>query len=147
MNKVWHLAARFFTSLSPRPPETDVVDWATAHLDEAEAELWLRQSNQDQRQSAAVARRFAAARPQASRQEIAGALLHDVGKVKSGLGTWGRVVATVVGPRSGRFRLYHDHERIGATMAARAGSDPATVALIRGEGSAAPDLRAADDSI
>ena len=32
-------------------------------------------------------------------------------------------------------------------MAAAAGSDPTTVALIRGEGTAASDLRAADDSI
>ena len=78
---------------------------------------------------------------------MAGALLHDVGKVQSGLGTWGRVAATVVGPRTRRFRQYHDHEQIGANMAAQAGSDPATVALIRGDGPAAADLRAADDSI
>jgi hypothetical protein len=32
-------------------------------------------------------------------------------------------------------------------MAAAAGSDPATVAIIRGQGPAAADLRAADDSI
>lgn len=78
---------------------------------------------------------------------MAGALLHDVGKSASSLGTFGRVVATVVGPRSMRLRRYHDHEAIGAEMAAGAGSDTVTVALIRGTGPAADDLRAADDSI
>ncbi len=78
---------------------------------------------------------------------MAGALLHDVGKTASGLGTLRRVVATLVGPRTDRLRRYHDHEAIGADMAARAGSDPVTVALIRGEGPGADDLQAADDSI
>ena len=58
-------------------------------------------------------------RPAADRAEVAGALLHDVGKVEAGLGTFGRVVATVVGPRTERFRTYHDHEAIGARLAAR----------------------------
>ena len=38
------------------------------------------------------------------RDEMAAALLHDVGKVECGLGTFGRVAATVVGPRTQRFR-------------------------------------------
>ena len=84
-------------------------------------------------------------RPDAARAEIAGALLHDVGKVEAGLGTFGRVAATVVGPRTARFRRYHDHEAIGARLAAAAGSDPVTVALIEGQGPAADALRAADD--
>ena len=76
---------------------------------------------------------------------MAGALLHDVGKVEAGLGTFARVAATVVGPRGRRFRLYHDHEAIGARLAEAAGADPVTVALIEGHGPAAADLRAADD--
>jgi hypothetical protein len=76
---------------------------------------------------------------------VAGALLHDCGKVEAGLGTVGRVVATVAGPRSSRFRAYHDHEAIGARLAQAAGSDPATVALIEGQGPAVADLLAADD--
>ena len=59
-------------------------------------------------------RRFLELRPAATRPQMAGALLHDVGKVQSGLGTWGRVAATIVGPRTRRFRQYHDHEQIGA---------------------------------
>ena len=69
----------------------------------------------------------------------------DVGKLDSGLGTLARVAATVVGPRTARFRAYHDHEAIGARLAEGAGSDPVTVALIEGSGPAAADLRAADD--
>jgi hypothetical protein len=144
MKKLWHLAARFFTSLSPRPAAPDDIAWATSHLSSAEADLWLAQSNQDQRHSAAVARRFAAARPGATREEIAGALLHDVGKVECGLGTFGRVAATIVGPRTTAFRAYHDHEEIGAAMAAAAGSAPETVALVAGTGPAFDDLRASD---
>ena len=78
---------------------------------------------------------------------MAGALLHDVGKTASGFGTFGRVVATIAGPRTDRFRRYHDHEAIGADMAVTVGSDPVTIDLIRGEGPAADDLQAADDSI
>ena len=62
-----------------------------------------------------------------------------------GLGTFARVAATVAGPRTARFRTYHDHEAIGARLAEAAGSDPVTVALIEGVGPAALDLRAADD--
>ena len=94
-----------------------------------------------------MARRFLARARRRLAPRSAGALLHDVGKVPSGLGTWGRVVATLVGGRTRRFRQYHDHEQIGANLAAQAGSDPVTVALIRGTGPAAADLQAADDSI
>ena len=106
--------------------------------------MWERMGDVDRRHSILVARRFVAARPEATRVEIAGALLHDVGKVESGLGTFGRVAATVVGARGRRFRRYHDHEAIGARRAAAAGSDPVTVALIEGRGPAAPALAAAD---
>ena len=100
--------------------------------------------NADRRHAVLVARRFLDRRPAADRPEVAGALLHDVGKVEAELGTFGRVVATIVGPRTERFRTYHDHEAIGARLAAETGSDPVTVALIEGRGRAAEDLRTAD---
>jgi putative nucleotidyltransferase with HDIG domain len=142
-----HLGRRFFTSLSSRAPTARETAWAEHWLQPIEAELWGRMTNADRRHSIEVAQRFFARRPGATRAELAGALLHDVGKVHARLGTIGRVTATIVGPRTRRFRLYHEHEQIGANMAAQAGSDPVTVALIRGDGSAAADLRAADDSI
>ncbi len=144
---VLHLARRFFTSLSHRPPTPDDMTWARSWLADDEAALWSAMPVTDRRHSIDVARRFRERRPAAPRVEMAGALLHDVGKTASGLGTLRRVVATLVGPRTDRLRRYHDHEAIGADMAARAGSDPVTVALIRGEGPGADDLQAADDSI
>jgi HD domain len=140
-----HLARRFVASVSPRPPSATDEAWAETWLLRAEVELWRRMSNPDRRHAVEVARRFAARRPDATRAEMAGALLHDVGKIESGLGTLTRVAATIVGPRTERFRAYHDHETIGARLAENAGADPATVALIAGKGPAAPDLRAADD--
>ncbi len=139
-----HLALRFFTSLSARPPEPGEDTWAESQLLVGEIGLWRRMTNQDRRHSAKVARRFVAARPEATRAEIAGALLHDVGKIECGLGTWGRVAASVVGKRGRRFTLYHDHERIGSELAAAAGSDPATVELINEQGPAYETMHAGD---
>lgn len=142
-----HLARRFVRSLDRRPLGPDDVAWAHWWLHERERELWESMPVADRRHSIDVTMRFSDRRPEASRAEMAGALLHDVGKTVSGLGTPGRIVATLVGPRTERFRHYHAHEVIGADIAVRAGCDPVTVALIRGEGPAAADLQAADDSI
>ena len=139
-----HLAARFFGSLSSRPPDPVEEEWAHAQLLPGELDLWIQMSNQDRRHSAKVARRFVEARPGATRAERAGALLHDVGKIECGLGTWGRVAASIVGGRTERFRLYHDHEAIGAELAERAGSEPATVELINEQGPAYPVLKSCD---
>jgi hypothetical protein len=139
-----HLVARFFVSLSKRAPDRQEEAWAESLLLPREIALWRRMSNVDRRHSAKVARRFVAARPGATRAEVAGALLHDVGKIECGLGTWGRVVASVVGGRTRRFRIYHDHERIGSQLAADAGSDPATVELIAEGGPAYPALERSD---
>ena len=142
-----HLVRRFVTSLARQPPSADDEAWATGWLSAGEGELWASMPPADRRHAVEVTRQFVARRPQASRAEVAGALLHDVGKVPSRLGTLGRVAATLAGPRTRRFRMYHDHEAIGANMAAQAGSEQVTVALIRGSGAAAADLQAADDSI
>lgn len=144
LTKPHHLAARFFTSLSSAPPDPVDVEWSLDHLLPGERALWSAMTNQDRRHSAKVARRFVDARPSATRAEIAGALLHDVGKLECGLGTWGRVVASVIGPRTDSFRRYHDHEHIGALMAEQAGSDPATVDLIDERGPAYDTLHDCD---
>jgi putative nucleotidyltransferase with HDIG domain len=101
----------------------------------------------DQRHSIEVARRFSAILAEAQREDMAAALLHDVGKLASGLGTFARVAATLVGPRSGRLRQYHDHERLGAEMLRTAGSSPETIALVANtslRGDVAAALRHAD---
>ena len=145
MTSVVHLARRFFTSLSRTPPPAADTSWAVEHLLPAETELWQTMTVQDRRHSILVARRFVEFAPDASRDEVAGALLHDVGKVASGLGTFSRVLATVVGPRSARLRKYHDHERLGAEMLAAAGSPLVTIELVQGRGTRARELRQADN--
>lgn len=140
-----HLVRRFVGSLSRREPVPSEVDWAASWLAPEELALWEAMPVADRRHSLVVARRFVAAEPDAPRDIVAAALLHDVGKTGCGLGTWGRVAATVAGPRGRRFRRYHAHEAIGADMAAAAGSTPATVEAIRGDGEFAARLRAADD--
>ena len=144
MRHVAHLARRFVTSLSHREPGVADTAWVDSQLLDGERTLWHRMSVADRRHSIAVARRFASI-DQWSRDEIAGALLHDVGKVDAGLGTYGRVVATIIGPRTARLRRYHEHERIGADMLMDAGSSVVTVELVRGRGPAASALRSADD--
>ncbi|MFM2076641.1 MAG: hypothetical protein RJA49_531 [Actinomycetota bacterium] len=140
-----HLARRFWGSLSRAEPPPSDTDWVRSLLLDGEAALWGRMAVQDRRHSIAVARRFVALAPTAPRPAVAGALLHDVGKQVAALGTLSRVVATVVGPRTERFRQYHDHEALGAAMLADAGSDPATVELVRAAGPWADTLRTADD--
>lgn len=140
----WHLVARFFTSLVPSPPPVASEVWVDRHLLAGERALWVQLSNQDRRHSIGVARRFVESRPSASRAEVAGALLHDIGKIECRLGTFARVVATLVGPRTDRFRLYHDHEAIGARLAEAAGSEPVTVDLIDERGPTYPLLEHAD---
>ena len=141
-----HLAARFFTSLSSAPPDPAEEAWAMSMLLPGEQALWVRMTNQDRRHSAKVARRFEGVRRTASRAEMAGALLHDVGKLECGLGTWGRVAASLLGRRTARFRAYHDHEWIGALLAADAGSEYETVELIAERGPAYATLRECDSA-
>ena len=142
--KLHHLIPRFIGSLPPTPPSVDDEVWVDRHLLSGERALWIQLSNQDRRHSVAVARRFVDVRPHATRAEIAGAILHDVGKIDCGLGPFGRVIATLVGARTARFASYHDHEELGAAMVAAAGSDPATVQLVAGDGPVYGDLHRCD---
>jgi hypothetical protein len=144
LTKPHHLLVRFVWSLRRHEPDPTEESWAESHLLPGEVALWRRMCDLDRVHSAKVARRFVAARPEADRAEVAGALLHDVGKIASGLGTWGRVVASVVGPRTARFRAYHDHEHLGAVLAEAAGSEPATVELIDERGPAFETLKSCD---
>ena len=138
-----HLVRRFLSSLSNRAPDAVDTAWAESQLIDSELPLWRRLTVTDRRHAITVARRFESMGSW-TRDEIAGALLHDIGKLDSHLGTASRVLATVVGPRTARLRRYHDHERIGAEMLEVAGSSIATVELVRGRGRAATALAEAD---
>src|SRR3954463_16779212 len=129
LGQMKHLVRRFVGSLSRREPAAGEREWAESQLIPAEADLWRRLSVADRRHSIDVARRFESM-GQWTREEMAGALLHAIGQLESGLGTWARVAATVIGPRTKRFRLYYDHETIGADMLTEAGSAPVTIYLL-----------------
>ena len=141
-----HLCRRFFTSLSRAAPPTADEEWAESWLLPAEIALWRRLPNHDRRHCVQVGRNFVERRPAATRPEVAGALLHDIGKVDVGLSIPGRVTARLIGGRTARLRDYLDHERIGSELLAANGSDPVTVDLVAERGPAFPDLLAADNS-
>jgi hypothetical protein len=139
VSSIWHLARRFAGSLSSAPPAPADEAWAERFLLPAEVGLWRRMSNPDRRHAIEVGRRFVTRVPDAARPTMAAVLLHDCGKVESGLGTYARVVATIwigaVGreraPRGeGRVARYARHEQIGADLLAAAGSDAVTVAIV-----------------
>ena len=128
-------------SLVPSQVQQIERQWIQSVLSPSEFDVWNNMMVQDRRHSVMVGRRFVKYRPTATQSEIAGALLHDVGKSVARLGTVGRVIATLVGPRTNRFRQYHDHEQIGATMLRSIGSDELTISMV--EGSCVGELRQA----
>ena len=99
-----------------------------------EMHLWTKSEREDQQHSLVVLKRLLNIMPDAGQAAQAAALLHDIGKIESDLGTFLRVVATVVGPRTKRFAKYHDHERIGLKMLEEADSSPEIIALVSGNG-------------
>lgn len=150
--QVRHLAKRFFESLSRRPPSAEEDHWVRSHLNSGEVSLWDQMSAADQRHAVQVARQVSAHLPRASRAVIAAAVLHDVGKVVSGYGTFRRVAATVAWaslPASRRGRVAHRwgageglgraapvrrlahyrlHPELGAELLRAAGADELTAA-------------------
>lgn len=155
-----HLAGRFFGALSPAGPSPEDEAWALGWLLPGEQALWHRMSGPDRRHAVGVARDTLTllddGGPAPDRAVVASALLHDVGKVASGLGTWARAAVTAVALVVGRtrlasggdaatgaaapkevavpsrwrdrVRLYFVHDRVGGAMLRAAGSDPTTVA-------------------
>jgi hypothetical protein len=161
-----HLVRRFFGSVAPRRLTEDEAVRVASHLLPTEAELWARMGRADRRHAVGVARRAEAALGDAAtRPVMAAALLHDVGKIEAGLGTYGRVMATLSAKAAGRdtarawsqtrgvtrrIGLYLLHEELGADLLRLAGSDPLTVDLVaQWSAPTTPvgeTLRAADDA-
>lgn len=133
-----HLVKRFAGSLWPGGPGAAAEDEARSLLLEGERHLWARMSGADRRHAVGVARRARSTLGEvASRPVLAAALLHDIGKIDAGLGTFARVVATLVGTATGRrdgpgrVGRYLRHDALGADLLVGAGSDPLTVAWAR----------------
>ena len=125
-----HLIKRFFQSFDAR--ELDDLDVARIHQlhSPAELTLWNRMSIGDRRHSLKVLDRFIELMPGATEGERVGVALHDVGKLESGLGTFARVLATILGPRTERFRKYHEHEAIGARLLRECGSSQEAINIL-----------------
>lgn len=104
--KLAHLSGRFVRALSPRAPRADDVAWVETVLTPDGFVLFRRQPNHDQRHAIGVARdvqvRLADTTYADDPRWLSAALLHDIGKLDSRLGVYGRVVATVSGAVAGR---------------------------------------------
>ena len=113
---MFHLAKRAVTSFRNHPVTAEEQSLAQSILLPDEFRLWSSMQNRDQRHSVEVLHRFEALCPHATRDERAAALLHDVGKCESALGWSGRILATIIGPRTEAFRVYLNHEEIGLQL-------------------------------
>ena len=142
-----HLVRRYLRALSAKKPSSSEYIDVDRVLGDELFNLWQKLPIHDQAHSIVVWRRYLQLRPSALRAEEVAVLLHDIGKVKSGLGIHARVCATILGPRTKRWRMYSEHEAIGAAMLNSLNVDPIIVAIVLGEGH--PDiqdaLRKADD--
>lgn len=142
-----HLVKRFFASLRPGGPPRDELPWVADQLTPDELALWKRMNGPDRRHSVQVARAVEAELgDEATRPVLAAALLHDVGKIESGLSTYGRAIATLSGAVAGpsapadwakangftrRVGLYLQHPKLGGDHLGMIGSDPLTEAWTR----------------
>lgn len=104
--KVIHLSGRFARALWPGPPRGDDLAWVESVLTPGGYVVFRRQPHHDQRHAIGVARdvqaRLAGTEFADAPRWLSAALLHDVGKLDSRLGVYGRVVATVSAAAAGR---------------------------------------------
>lgn len=147
MRRILHLVRRFWFSLWPIGPSPADDRWARGLLNDREQELWGRMSRQDRRHATAVARRVGAELGEGVPATVlVAALMHDVGKIVAGLGTYGRVIATLSAAVAGedtarlwaqgrgltrRVGLYVEYPKLGVDLLELAGSDPLVIAWSR----------------
>lgn len=140
---IFHLGKRWALSLSHKPPSEQELHWVQLQLNQLEYELWLQMSNQDKRHTISVAHKLQFLLDfQAPSYAISAALLHDIGKIRSNLGTNSRVLATLVAGVFGRDKvarwknrpnylsrigLYIDHGKVGSELLGAIGSSPLTI--------------------
>jgi hypothetical protein len=144
---VLHLVRRFFFSLRPGRPDPVEEAWLLALLTRGEQALYEAQPDVDKvhalRCAAAIRRERGDDAPP---ELVAASSLHDVGKADSGLGTVGRVVATLCvsvlaeervsgwsehSGLAGRVGRYATHAELGALALSAAGSHDLVVAWSR----------------
>lgn len=140
---VFHLAKRWALSLSSKPPLETEMRWVQLQLSPLEYDLWSQMTNQDKRHTISVAHKLQdllGSDPPS--YAIAAALLHDIGKIRSNLGTNSRVLATLTAAMLGREKvirwkkgsrflarigLYIDHGEVGSELLSTIGSSALTI--------------------
>ncbi|MFL3012117.1 MAG: HDIG domain-containing metalloprotein [Acidimicrobiales bacterium] len=90
-----HLIKRFWFSLKPGKLSEEDLRWVGFHLSEGEFLYWEKLSMADRHHSFQVAKQAESEIGEEGKEFIAAALLHDIGKLESGFGTFGRVFATL----------------------------------------------------
>ena len=146
-SRLVHLVKRFFGALTARPLTPDEVGAVESLLPTSEQEIFFAQPIIDQRHALTAARLVRSASDSADLARAA--LLHDVGKRRSGLGVMGRSVATALDllrlPVRGRMAEYLHHGPIGAGDLEAAGSVGVAVSFARHHtGDRPPSISAAD---
>jgi len=146
LRRTWHLVKRFLGALVPGGPSRDDEAWVASVLPPALFAEWRSMPSHDRRHSIGVARRtrdgLRGAEDLAHDPEwTAAALVHDVGKLDSGLGVLGRVLATLTRGALGhertdrwvarrgvrlRFARYYRHGALGADRIRASGGSEAT---------------------
>ncbi len=134
MKRITHLARRFFSSLRARRPTASDQLFASGLLSPNEIEVFWSQPVPDLAHAVRSARAVSQAAP--GRVELArAALLHDVGKRHSGIGTIRRSIATGLAglriPRPPRMGFYLDHARLGAEELEALGCEDLVVQFAR----------------
>jgi len=142
LDRLRHLASRFLGSVRARPLSAADAAWVRSVLTAEDLEVWERLGPADRTESVAVgleAQRLIAAFHPGASAWIAAALLHDVGKVETGLGSVRRSLATVVAGVVGheRARAWHTgvgwrgrvgryvaHDDLGGALLTAAGAQP-----------------------
>lgn len=128
-----HLASRFLAVMRARRLTAVEESWVRDLLHPGEAALFFAQAAADQRHGYDCARWAGASIDDPG--PIRAALLHDVGKRHSRLGTAGRSLATIAIklhlPLGARWRQYRDHGALGAAELSRLGAEPLVTGFAR----------------
>lgn len=166
-SEVPHLAQRTLWSLRKPVPDPDGEKWLLTLLSQKEGLLYRSMSAVDRAHAIGCARQV----DDLDAEVIVASALHDVGKTDSGLGTPGRVLATLAGLMiaerargwagrrniAGQIATYLDHPERGALALTKAGSSSLAIAWAREhhlgddrltiEPAIARRLRDADDAV
>lgn len=144
ITSIRHLARRTIESIGSHEPSRFDAAWVRTLLTDEEHLLWDRLHPRDRRHSVGVARRFVQLEPNAPDTAVAGALLHDIGKVDASGSIIVRILATLCGPRTSSMRRLVNHERHGLELLHQVEAHPLTIETASGLGPWGPTLLKAD---